>query len=304
MGPILALHAVPGGTPAQILTAWAFQPLVLLPAVVAGWLYVAGVRTVDRRYPGARWPRARMAWFLSGLGTILIALESPVDVYAEVFLWVHMIQHILLSMVAPPLLLLGMPITLALRALPRAGGRRRVLVVLHSPVVKLLAYPSVAWLLFVGVLVGVHFSPLYEASLERPLVHDVEHLLFLGSGLLFWWPVVGRDAAPWRMSHPLRMLYLFLAGPVNTFVALAIYSASSLLYPFYGRVARTYGMSPLDDQHWGGAVMWVTGDLMLLVSVVLVAAAWARHERLEEVRLDARLDRERARSANGALPGP
>jgi cytochrome c oxidase assembly factor CtaG len=304
MEPILALHAVPGGEPAQILAAWSFQPLVLLPALAAAWLYLAGKREVDRRYPGARWPRARVAWFLSGLATILVALESPIDVYAEVFLWVHMIQHILLSMVAPPLLLLGMPITLALRALPRGGGRRWALGVLHSSVVRAVAYPLVAWLLFVGVLVGVHFSPLYEASLEHPLLHDVEHMLFLVSGLLFWWPVVGLDATPWRMPHPLRMLYLFLAGPVNTFVALAIYSANALLYPFYGRVARTYGMSPLDDQRWGGAVMWVTGDLMLLVSVVLVAAAWARHERLEEARLDARLDRERARSADGALPGP
>jgi cytochrome c oxidase assembly factor CtaG len=91
---------------------------------------------------------------------------------------------------------------------------------------------------------------------------------------------------------------------VNTFVALAIYSASSLLYPYYGRVVRSYGMAPLDDQHWGGAVMWVTGDLALLLSVVLVAGAWYRHEKLEEVRLDARLDRERMQSQDGSLPAP
>src|SRR5439155_25947480 len=129
--------------------------------------------------PRAPCPRAGVAWLLSGLATVLVALASPVDVYAEVFLWVHMIQHILLAMVAPPLLLLGMPITLALRALPRDGTRRTILRLLRSRVVKGLSYPLLAWLLFAGVLVGVHFSPLYEASLEQPLVHDVEHLLFL-----------------------------------------------------------------------------------------------------------------------------
>ncbi len=304
MRSLLALQTVPGGGPAQILSAWSLEPFVLVPVLLAGWLYATGVRRVDRRYPAARWPRARTAWFLSGLAVILVALASPVDIYAEVFLWVHMVQHILLSMVAPPLLLLGMPITLALRASTRRGARPVLLRVLHSRAVRVVGHPLAAWLLFAGVLVGVHFSPLYEASLEHPLVHDLEHALFLVSGLLFWWPVVGLDPAPWRMPHPLRMLYVFLAGPVNTFVALAIYSANSLLYPFYGRVVRSYGMAPLDDQHWGGAVMWVTGDLALLLSVVLVAGAWYRHERLEEVRLDARLDRERMRSADGPLPAP
>ena len=294
MASVLALTVVPGGGVVDVLSVWTFPPFVLVPALIAGWLYLTGARAVARRYPRAPWPRARVAWFLSGLATILIALASPVDVYAEVFLWVHMVQHILLSMVAPPLLLLGMPITLTLRALPRDRARRTIVRLLHGRVLKYLSYPVLAWLLFVGVLVGVHFSPLYEASLEHQPIHDVEHLLFLSSGLLFWWPVVGLDQTPWRMPHPLRMLYLFVAAPVNTFVALAIYSAGSVLYPFYTHVARTYGMSPLDDQRWGGAVMWVTGDLALLLSVVLVAGAWARHERLEEIRLDARLDRERA----------
>src|SRR5436309_14479052 len=108
MGSLVALAVVPGGRVSDVLTAWTFPPAVLVPAVIAAWMYLAGARAVGRRYPRAPWPRARVAWFASGLAAILIALASPVDVYAEVFLWVHMAQHILLSMVALPLLLPGM----------------------------------------------------------------------------------------------------------------------------------------------------------------------------------------------------
>jgi putative copper resistance protein D len=128
-------------------------------------------------------------------------------------------------------------------------------------------------------------------------VHDVEHLVYLSTGLLFWWPVVGLDPSPWRMAHPVRLLYVFLAGPVNTFTALAIYSATEVLYPHYTQVPRSWGPSPLTDQHWGGALMWIVGDLMLLTAVVAVALAWMRHDMMEAARIDARLDAEAAREA-------
>ena len=225
----LAHVLAPGGAGAlarpgvvDVLTAWRFDLPVVLPTVAAGTLYALGAMRVAARYPGAPWPTGRSTAFFGGLALILLALQSPVDVYSEVFLWVHMIQHLLLSMVVAPLLLLGAPITLALRASPSRARRRFLLPVLHSVPVVALSNPLVAWLLFAGVMVGAHFSPLYEAALENPWIHDVEHMLFLASGLLFWWPVVARDPSRWRMSHPVRLLYVIMAGPVNTFTALAI----------------------------------------------------------------------------------
>jgi cytochrome c oxidase assembly factor CtaG len=290
-----AAQTVPEPGWAHVLSAWTLQPQLLIPVLAAGWLYIVGVRKIARRYPRAPWPRARTAWFLSGLAVLLVSLMSPIDVYAEVFLWVHMIQHLLLISVVPPLLLLGAPVTLLLRASSAATRRRRILPVLRSAPVKFISHPVVAWSLFAAAMVVTHFSPLYEAALEHPWVHSLEHLIYLTAGLLFWWPVVGLDPSPWRMGHPVRLLYVFLAGPVNTFTALAIYSAGTVLYAHYAQVPRSWGPSPLTDQHWGGALMWIVGDLMLLTAVILVALDWMRHDTAEAARIDARLDAEAAR---------
>src|SRR5262249_7660760 len=155
------------------------------------------------------------------------------DVYAGVFFWVHMIQHLLLMNVVPVCILLSAPITLALRASSPETRKRRLLPILRSRPVKVLSFPLVAWGLFAAVMIVTHFSPLYEAALQNQWVHDFEHLLYLSAGLLFWWPVVGLDPSPWRLSFPVRLLYVFLAGPVNTFTALAIYSTGVVLYPHY-----------------------------------------------------------------------
>ena len=121
--------------------------------------------------------------------------------------------------------MLGAPITLVLRASTPAVRRRWVLPVLHSRVVRVIGHPLVAWLLFTAVMWGSHLTPLFDAALENEWLHDVEHLLYLAVGLLFWWPVVGLDPSPYRMSYPARFLYLFLQMPQNTFLALTIYSA-------------------------------------------------------------------------------
>ncbi len=215
-----------------------------------------------------------------------------------------MIQHLLLLSLVPPLLLLGAPVTLLLRASSAETRRRRILPILRSGPVKVISNPIVAWMLFAAAMVATHFSPLYEQALEHPWVHSLEHVIYLTAGLLFWWPVVGLDPSPWRLSHPVRLLYVFLAGPVNTFTALAIYSAGTVLYPHYAQVPRSWGPSPLTDQHWGGALMWIVGDMMLLVAVILVALDWMRHDAMEAARIDARLDAEAARAQKGQLGTP
>jgi putative membrane protein len=291
--PLAAAGA--GPTVPAILGAWSFDPTVVLLLVMAATLYGYGVLRFERDHPGARWPRTRTAAFAGGLVAVEVALQSPIDGYAGLFFWVHMVQHLILTMVAPPLLLLGAPMTLALRS-TRGPGRRRIAGLAAGRWARIAGHPLVGWSAFVAVLFATHFSPLYQASLEHGWVHQLEHALYLGSGLLFWFPVVGLDPARRRLAHPLRLVYLFLAGPVGTVTALAIYSAGHVLYPHYARVSPPWGPGPLADQRLAGVVMWIGGDLLLVAALAAVLGAWMRHDRALGQRLDRRLDAGRSGS--------
>ena len=216
--------------------------------------------------PGTRGTvsRAYRSWlFCAGLAAIGVALLSPIEAYEGSLFSVHMVQHMLLELVAAPLLLAGAPITLALRV-STPSVRRRLLSILQSRLMHAVSFPVVAWLLFAAVNWGWHFSVLYDQALENQALHYFQHATFLGAALLFWWPVVGADPSPWRLPHPVRILYLFLAMPQNSFLGVALMSASTVLYPHYASNARDWGPSPLDDQALGGVIMWVVGDVFFL----------------------------------------
>jgi putative membrane protein len=273
----------------RVLTAWQLAPLVLLALLFAGWAYLFGVRRVRLRYPRAPWPATRVLAFLSGLAMISVALQGPVDAYAGVLLWVHMIQHLLLIMVAAPLVLLGRPVTLLLRGVG-LPARERLRAILHGRTAGVLSNPVAGAGALAAVLVGTHFSPFYEQALEHPPVHDREHLAYLAAALLFWWPIVGLDPGPKPLGYPMRIPVLLAGGVVNVFVALAIYSSNSVLYPHYALVPRTWGPSPLADQQAAGAIMWLLGSFAMLPARLLVAGAWYRSERRAGERLNRRLD--------------
>ena len=229
---------------------------------------------------------------MAGLVAIAVALTSPIEAYEGLLFSVHMIQHMLLELVAAPLLLAGAPITLALRvSSPRV--RRGLLAVLQSRVVHVISFPVIAWVLFAAVNWGWHFSTLYDQALENDLLHYVQHATFLGAALLFWWPAIGADPSPWRLPHPMRLFYLFLAMPQNSFLGVALLQTSTVLYPHYVTNGRTWGPSPLEDQHLGGVLMWVMGDMAFLAGMAVVVALWVRHEERRTSRLDARLAAER-----------
>jgi putative membrane protein len=183
-----------------------------------------------------------------------VALSPPVDARADATLAAHMVQHVAMTMVAAPLLAAGVRV-------PRI-------------------HPLIAWVVFAATGWLVHFTPLFETATENLPVHVFEHALLLGGAVLFWAQIVGpelpsrsRGRSGPSMSHPLRLLYLVVAMPQNTFLALAIFSTERVLYPHYAG-----GDDPLGDQRLAGGIMWVAGDLVLLVAVLIVAAAWARHE--------------------------
>jgi putative membrane protein len=276
--------------PADLLLDWAFDPLVAIPLLLLAAAYLWAVRHVDAAHPGHPVPRVRVVAFLAGLAAIEIALQSVIERYDTTLFSVHMLQHVLLTLVASPLLALGAPITLLLRAARPNFRRRFILPILHSRVVRVLAFPVVSWTVFAAVMWGTHFSPLFERSLEEPFIHDLEHLLYLTAGLLFWWPAVALDPAPWRMPHPVRAMYLFLQMPQNTFLALAIYSASAPLYARYANLGLTWGPSPLDDQRLAGGLMWIVGDLVFVAAIVLVVAGWMRSEERNAVRRESQAD--------------
>jgi putative membrane protein len=296
--------AAPEPTTLSALTSWSIDPLPWIAALLAAVGYLIAVWRVNRGHPRVPVPLWRVVAWLAGVGTTLVALVSAVDVYAADLLSVHMVQHLLLAMVAPPLLALGAPVTLLLRIASPRARRRLILPVLHSRVVRVLASPFVAWPLFAVAMWFTHFSPLYEAALEDPTVHLAEHLVYLASGMLFWWPVVAADPIPHRLGYGARLAYVVLQMPVNAAVGLAIYFAPTVLYPHYATIARSWGPDALTDQQIGGVMMWGTGDLLLLLAVPAIVAAWMRADTRRSRRSDARLLATRAAEAGGRVDEP
>ena len=278
--PVAAHGFVPTDPPtvATLLFGWSFEPFVLLPLLGLGVGWWRLLAAVDRAHPDHPVPRLRRWSFLAGLAAIAFALQSGVARYDTTLFSVHMVQHLLLTLVAPPLLALGAPVTQILRASSAETRTSRLLPILRSRFVRVVGHPLVAWLALTAVLWTTHFSPLFDAALEDPLVHDLEHVLYLGAGLLFWWPVMGLDPAPHRMGHPARLLYLFLQMPQNSFLGMAILFAGSPLYPHYVSLAAPYGIDALADQRLAAGLMWFVGDVIFLVALLAVMAGWMRSE--------------------------
>jgi putative membrane protein len=238
---------------------------------VMGGAYAAGVAAVRRR--GRRFGAWPVAAFAAGLASLAIALVGPADELADRSLAWHMIQHLVLVGIASPLLLLGAPLRLALAALPMRDATLLARA-LNSVPIRALTHPAIAWLQFAFVLYAAHFSPLYEAALEHPPLHALEHALFLSSGLIFWTPLLAVAPAPHAPPHPVRLLALFAALPMSAFLGFLFYVTQHVLYAHY---ATRPGA--LADQTRAGAVMWVAGGLPLFAALLAGVAAWGAHER-------------------------
>ncbi len=286
-----------------LFTAWSFDPFVIIGLATIGWVYWMGVQRVNRLHPASPFPRRHITWFYVGLGSMALALLSPLAGYDTTLFSVHMVQHIVITFLAAPLLLVGRPVTLALRAATPKLRKETLIPLLHSRVFRALTYPLLGWVFFALTMWASHFSPLFNHALENVWAHRFEHAWYLSAALLFWWPIVG-DVGPWRMSHPLKAVYLFVAMPQNAFVGNAIYSSTSVIYSHYETIGRTWGPSPLGDQEMAGVLMWVVGDLLFLGALCFVAYGWMKHEEFSTKRNDRQLARERemARAAE-SQPG-
>ena len=272
----------------MVLLRWHLDPVVAAGLSVLALIFLGAVRAARGR--GVSVAPARLRWFWAALGVLVLALVSPLATVSEERFSVHMVQHLLLTYGAAPLLAFAAPVTLWLQALPPgSAGRRRLLKVLHSRAVRMVSFPVVTWVVFAVVMYATHFSPLYDAALGSPVWHGVEHLLYLSAAALFWWPVVRRDPVPGAFPWPARCLYLFLAMPLQSFLGVAIYSSDRVLYDHYAAFSGA-----LADQKLAGAIMWGGGDALMLGALAAAIAGWMRWDARETERIDAALDAARA----------
>jgi cytochrome c oxidase assembly factor CtaG len=216
--------------------------------------------------------------FFGGLATIVLATQSSIGAYDDVLFSVHMVQHLMLIMVAPPLLVVGRPVTLLLHA-SRNPLHTWTKAVIRSRVVTALTCPPVAAVLYAATIVGTHLTGFMNLTLQHENVHDAEHVLYLVVGYLYFLPLLGSEPIRWKMSFPTRFLLLALSMPVDTFVGVVILQANHELFPAYGRTGRTWGPSLLSDLHLGGAIMWVGGDAIMFLLVLCVFVVFLRDKR-------------------------
>ncbi|HEX5451035.1 MAG TPA: cytochrome c oxidase assembly protein [Candidatus Limnocylindrales bacterium] len=274
----------------DLLTGGPSPALVVATAATALDLYLAGALWVGHRHPANPVPLRRPTAFAAGLAALVLALVGPIDAAAHASFAAHMAQHLILIDLVAPLLLLAAPVTLLLRCCqPRI--RLSIVGALHSRPARLLAGPIVGWTLFAAVMWWAHLGPLFEASLESPAVHLLEHALFLAVALWFWLPIVAADPQPGRLGHGGRIACITLAMAPNLLLGWYLYSAGTVLYPHDLLVAPS-AAAALADQRLGGLVMWLGGDAVFSGAAVLVLWDWVRRERIRLRRVSERLARE------------
>jgi cytochrome c oxidase assembly factor CtaG len=257
-----------------ILSSWSFDPKIPLGLAAAFLLYFRGWLVLHRTVP-ERFPLWRLLGFASGLLALWVAIASPLDAFSGLLLSAHMVQHLLLMAVAPPLILLGAPFLPLLRGLPRTFARDGVgpFLTWHAlrRAVNAVSRPSVCWFLMAVTLCGWHIPAAFDLALRFPGWHKVEHACFLGASLLFWWPVV--RPFPSRPQAPLWSvpLYLFAADVLNTAISAVLTFSEHVLYPTYAAAPRLFGTTPLGDQSAAGVIMWVPGSLFFLIPAAVIA---------------------------------
>jgi cytochrome c oxidase assembly factor CtaG len=255
------------------LRSWPFDPWLLISLVVTGAVYLRGWLILHRRDP-ERWHGRPLAAFLGGLTTIYLALASPIEPFAALLLSVHMLQHLLLMMVAPPLLWLGAPLFPMMRGLPRAVRIHWLAPLLTSPVLRRcfasLTHPLTAVVVFVVANWIWHVPPIYDLALRSSTWHYLQHACFLGAALLFWYPVVRPYPSRPRWSLWLLLPYLLVADLSNTVLSALLTFSERVLYPYYAEVPRLAGLSALEDQSAAGLLMWVPGSIAFLLPLFAI----------------------------------
>jgi putative membrane protein len=263
-------------------------------SVVGLLVYLAAV--VRLRRSGVPWPWWRVLAWIGGTGSLFAVTGTWLNGYSMVLFSVHMTQHMVLSLINPLLLLLAAPMTLALRTLPRGRGatgapRALLLNALHSRFARFISHPLFTIPLFIASLYGVYFTPLFDALMANPVGHQLMLAHFVVTGLLFFGPIVAQDPWPRTLSHPGRMLELFLPVPFHAFFGVAVMMAGSLVVDTFGRPPAGWGIDPLRDQGEAGGIVWAFGELPTVLVLAVVFFSWAGSDDRRAKALDRAADR-------------
>ncbi|MGP4103919.1 cytochrome c oxidase assembly protein [Nonomuraea sp. KM90] len=280
----------------NLVTLWWFDLLLAVVAAVLGGLYGAGVYQLLRR--GDTWPWGRTASWFIGVAVLVIATQSGLARYARVMFDAHLIEHFTLSMIVPIFLVLGGPVTLALRVIPPAtkrgdrGPREWLTTILRSQAVKVIAHPATAMVLLIASTYALYFTPLFESAMLERLGHIAMSLHFLLSGCLFFWVIIGNDPVPYRVSYAWRLLTLFVTMLFHGLLGIALTTMDTVIASdWYEQLSRPWGGTLLEVQRNGAAIAWGFGAIPTLIVVLAIAAQWYRDQAWENQRAARRSDR-------------
>ncbi len=259
-------------------TRWELHPSILIGCglLLAGYAALVGPLRLRYRL-GPPVSDGKLLWFTSGVVLMFLSLNGPIHDLSDNFLFsAHMVQHMLLMLIMPPLLLLGLP-AWALSPLLRRRHLRTIAAVLTNPLVAFVIYNAVfaVW----------HFPQFYNWALVNHDVHIVQHLMFMGAAVIMWWPVVNPAPELKQINTPVRLVYLFALGIPMSIVSAIITLSDRVMYPFYAQAPRVFeSLSALDDQQLGGLIMWVPGALVFWGAITIIFLRWAQREERNEVR--------------------
>jgi putative copper resistance protein D len=277
-----------------VLTHWEFAPFPLCTLafliLVAYWYLQADWRLTQR---GRTWSSKRTASFLIGLLTLDLAIQSPVAALTMSYFQAHVIQHLLLMVIAPPLLAMGAPMTLALQTTSR-HTKTFLLRLLNSRAFKVLTHPLTVWFLYYATMFAFFLTFALQYAMNHMWVMDLINIAFFGASTLFWWPIVATDPIPhWKMSHGMRLVNLMIGIPVESFLGLTL----------LGQRGPAASMYTVASTHSGGGLLWVGAELFTMLAMIPVFLQWLRAENRKTARDDARDDAE-ILEANGGVFDP
>lgn len=281
----------------RVLFDWRFDLIFGTAAIVMALVYLLGVRRLRRR--GDAWPAGRTAAWLLGCAALLFATSSGLGRYMPAMFSMHMVAHMVLSMLVPILLALGGPMTLALRALPTAGRgeppgpREWLLAALHSRLSQFFTQPIIATVIFVAGFYGLYFSGLYDAAVDEHAAHVLMNLHFLLSGYLFYWVVIGIDPTPRQLPQLGKVAMVFGSLPLHAFFGVLLMGSKTVLgESFYRSLNLGWNADLLSDQRTGGGIAWAAGEIPLVLVMIALLIQWRRSDDRTAKRLDRAADRD------------
>lgn len=272
-----------------LLSQWNLHVFWVAGLVALGMWYLRSFRRAARR--GCPHPRWRLAISLAALAVVFVAVCSPIDHYGRDILWVDFTGFLLLTMIAPPMLLLGAPLTLAFRASGKTG-RKRLRWLYRCRFVAIVSFPVATWLLFAVATYAWQFTDLTDLAARHQSLRYLQQSSLLAVGLLFWNPAVAADPLRWRLPYPLRSLYVLVEMTHKGLFGGMFLSMTRVVHTDLAARAPGWAPDPLEDQRLAILVLWIGGNLIFLAALIALVVGWVEYEKRNQERVDRRLRRE------------